>query len=292
MSQNYSLISILRTLKKWRLHIFIVTLISAIFSVIISVFVLKSYYQSFALVYPLNQSMGDRSALFGTDAVDADSYFYGSKHDVNRIITVATASTLVQYVINEYKLTEHYNLKGKKYEATSTTEKFMKNYQVYKTDKGAIRINLIDTDKELAATIVKDIVETIDNEISKPIIKSKIEKASLFKSKATNKKVELDSLQKSFLSTSVSNASYHFQKLNYENALAEYIKLSDLAEQYDIAAKTKVSGIQIVENAYPAEKKIKPVRWKICVASTFLAFFIACLGALSMEQWNKIKVQL
>ena len=72
----------------------------------------------------------------------------------------------------------------------------------------------------------------------------------------------------------------------------EYKEIKKLAEQYEIAASQEMPGIQIIENAYPAEKKIKPVRSKIVVASTLFIFFFACLGALLMEQIKWIREQL
>lgn len=180
MNQEFNLIAVIKTLLKWKWHIIAATLFAAVASVITVLFILKPYYQSFAIVYPVNQSMGDRNALFGTEAVSAEDYYYGSKHDANRIITIATSSVLVQYIINKYNLTEHYKFKGKNYEASNTTEKFMKNYEVYKTDKEAVRINFIDTDKELAAKIVNDVVETVAYETTKPIKENKEKLANLF----------------------------------------------------------------------------------------------------------------
>ncbi len=100
MNSEFNLIAVIKSLLKWKWHILAVTLLSAIAAVTMTVFIMKPYYQSFAIVYPVNQSMGDRSSLFGNEGVSAEDYYYGSKHDANRIITIATASSLVQYIIN------------------------------------------------------------------------------------------------------------------------------------------------------------------------------------------------
>ena len=292
MNPEFNLIAVIKTLLKWKWHIIAITILAAIGAVIMTLFVMKPYYQSFALVYPTNQSMGDRNALFGNDAVDAESYYYGSKHDANRIITIATASNLVQYIINKYNIAEHYEFAGKKYAASNTTEEFMKNYTVYKTDKDAIRINLIDTDPELAAEIVNEVVATIENETTRPIEANKKQLAELFATKKKEKEAELKALETELLALKTKSNEYDLLKSTYDNAQADYYEIAKLSEQYDLAAKQSMAGIEIIEHAYPAERKLKPVRSKIVVATTFIAFILASFLALGVEQVNYIKQEL
>lgn len=292
MNPEFNLIQVVRTLLKWKWHIVSATVLSAVAAIFVTLFVLKPYYQSFAILYPTNQSMADRAALFGTKSGDAESYYYGTKHDANRILTIATSSVLVQYIINEYNLAEHYSYKGKKYESTYTTEKFMKLYKVYKTDKDAIRINLLDTDPELAATIVNDVVATIEYETSKPIQENKKQLAKLFEEKAAEKKTELDTKRALLLESGSKGSNAELLQKDYDFALAEYHNLADLAEQYALAAQQQMPGVQVIEYAYPAERKLKPVRSRIVVITVFLTFVLSCLGALAFEQALYIKEQL
>jgi uncharacterized protein involved in exopolysaccharide biosynthesis len=292
MNPEFNLIQVIRTLLKWKWHIVSATVLSAIAAIIVTLFIMKPYYQSFAILYPTNQSMADRTSLFGSKSADSESYYYGTKHDANRILTIANSSVLVQYIINEYKLAEHYKFAGKKYEATYTTEEFMKNYKVYKTDRDAIRINLIDTDPNLAATIVNDVVSTIEYETSKPIQENKKQLATLFEENALAKKEEVDAKKQELLSLNSKSDDYFLLQKEYDFALAEYHNLTDLADQYALAAKQQMPGVQVIEYAYPAERKLKPVRSKIVLITVFLSFVLSCLGALAIEQIAYIKEQL
>ncbi len=168
----------------------------------------------------------------------------------------------------------------------------MENYQVYKTDKDAIRINLIDTDPNLAAEIVNEVVATIANETTRPIEANKKQVATLFANQALEKKAVMDSLFSSLLSTKAKKDEYELQKMQYDNAVADYNESTKLADEYALALKQSMAGIEIIEHAYPAERKLKPVRSKICVATTFIAFILACLGALGIEQVYYIKSEL
>lgn len=292
MNKEFNLIDVIRTLLKWKWHIIAVTVLAAIGAVIVSLFIMKPYYQSYALLYPTNQSMGDRLSLFGDKSTEKDAYYYGTKHDANRIITIATSSRVTSGIIEKYNLAEHYEFKGKKYEATYTNEKFEKLYKVYKTDKDAIRINLLDTDPKLAATIVNDVVATIEYETSKPIQQNKKELADLFNAKAKDKKGYTNQLKEKLLSTAKKSDQYELLQKEYTNALVEYNEMAKLAEQYAVAAEKEMPGVQIIEYAYPAEMKLKPVRSRIVIITVFLAFVLASLGALGFEQWQIIKEQL
>lgn len=294
MNKEFNLVEVIRTLLKWKWHIVALTFLGIIASVILTLFVMKPYYQSFALVYPTNQSQADRTALFsqeGNASAEGSSY-YGTKHDANRILTIANSSLLVNYVIKEYDLVKHYENEDKKFAYSDTYEEFMKNYAVYKTDKDAVRINLIDTDKDLAAKIVNDIVGTIEYETSKPIKANKNKLKDTFVAKLKSKQTELEEKSAALSKMQNGTIAYDLAKDEYTILKDEYKGIKKLTEQYEIAAAQEMPGIQIIEPAYAAERKIKPVRSKIVIASTIITFFFACLAALLMEQIKWIREQL
>lgn len=294
MNKEFNLVEVVRTLLKWKWHILAITFLGIIASVLVTLFVMKPYYQSFALVYPTNQSAADRSALFsfeGNTVVDGSSY-YGTKHDANRILTIANSSLLVNYVIKEYDLVNHYENQGKKFANSDTYEEFMKNFSVYKTDKDAVRINLIDTDKDLAAKIVNDIVATIEYETSKPIKANKEKLKASFETNLKAKEKELAEKSTALTTMKTGTISYDLARDEYNVVKDEYKELRQLTEQYAISAAQEMPGIEIIEKAYPAERKIKPVRSKIVIGTTLITFFFACLAALLVEQVKWLKEQL
>jgi capsular polysaccharide biosynthesis protein len=293
MSKEYNLIEVVRTLLKWKWHILSLTILGAISAIVVTLFVMKPYYQSFALVYPTNQSAADRSALFSFEGNSTgESTFYGTKHDANRILSIANSSLLVNYVIKEYDLVNHYENQDKEFANSDTYEEFMKNYSVYKTDKDAIRINLIDTDKDLAAKIVNDIVGTIEFETSKPIKANKKKLYETFQKKEVEKKAALKQVSETLKNTKQGTIDYTLVKEEYESVKESFVEIKKLKEQYQIASEQEMPGIQVIEKAYPAERKIKPVRSKIVIATTLITFFFAMIGALFIEEVKYIKEQL
>lgn len=293
MNKEYNLIEVIRTLLKWKWHIVSLTIIGAISAVFVTLYVMKPYYQSFALVYPTNQSMADRSALFSFEGNSTgESSYYGTKHDANRILSIANSSLLINYLLKEHQLVKHYENDNKKYAWSDTYEEFMQNYAAYKTDKDAIRINLIDTDKELASKIVNDIVATIEYETSKPIKANKKKLFETFAKKENEKEKKLHTKANTLKQLKPNTIEYSLAKDEYDLMKKSYQEIKKLKEQYEIAAEQEMPGIEIIEKAYPAERKIKPVRSKIVIATTLITFFFAMLGALFIEQIKYIKEQL
>lgn len=293
MNKEYNLIEVIRTLLKWKWHIVSLTIIGAISAVFVTLYVMKPYYQSFALVYPTNQSMADRSALFSFEGNSTgESSYYGTKHDANRILSIANSSLLINYLLKEHQLVKHYENDNKKYAWSDTYEEFMQNYAAYKTDKDAIRINLIDTDKELASKIVNDIVATIEYETSKPIKANKKKLFETFAKKENEKEKKLHTKANTLKLLKPNTIEYSLAKDEYDLMKKSYQEIKKLKEQYEIAAEQEMPGIEIIEKAYPAERKIKPVRSKIVIATTLITFFFAMLGALFIEQIKYIKEQL
>lgn len=294
MNEPYNLISVIRTLLKWKWHIIIATILGAIISLIVVLFFMKEFYLAYSIVYPTNQSMSDRTTIFAAEGSgNPEAYYYGNKHDVNRILSVANASWLYAHIIDSFNLEEHYGFsEGTAYLATKTSEKFGKLYKAYKTDKEAVRIDIIDEDPDLAANIVNYVVDVIEAQVTKPIIKNKVELRDLFIKKVGEKETAVTSFEKNISNLNPSSASYKLKQSEYEKMLTDLNELRNLRDEYILAADKHIPGLEIVERAFPAEKEIKPVESKICVATVLITFFVACLLALVLEQLNWIRKEL
>lgn len=75
------------------------------------------------------------------------------------------------------------------------------------------------------------------------------------------------------------------------------VRLQDLAdrlvkargdyESADVALKAKLSSLYLVQKAYPATKKSKPVRWLIVVGSVFLTLALSVVVITLLELWRR-----
>ena len=64
-------------------------------------------------------------------------------------------------------------------------------------------------------------------------------------------------------------------QLQYQNLSERYVLSKTVFESAKFAVGGKVSTIYVVQKAYPATRKAKPIRWLIVAGSTLLAFFLS-----------------
>jgi hypothetical protein len=85
---------------------------------------------------------------------------------------------------------------------------------------------------------------------------------------------------------------YKVLQQQQQNALLNYNKMVTLKNQYELSAKENVPSVYVVEQAYPAEKKEKPVRSLIVITTAFITLILAVIAALLSEQIKEIRTEL
>ncbi|MDX2002905.1 MAG: hypothetical protein SFW35_10765 [Chitinophagales bacterium] len=316
MDQTYNLVDALKVLIKWRKPIFIFTGVATLISLVV-VLLLPNYYESKSVFYPSNPAANDRQALFGQSGGESQMEYFGTKNDVNRFITIANSSPLLDFAINYYNLPAHYDIdttkKAWRYKAK---KKLLSNMSILKTEFGAIEITFMDRDPVLAATVVNGMVEVIDKLNKEMIIGNKENILTVFQEKIKEKTAEVNALTdsvaflgKTYNIVEVSPATdkstgivtgndptmvahYKVLKSRLDNALIDLNTISTLYDQHDASSKQQVSTIYIVEKAFPSEKKAWPLRSLIVASTAIIALFLAIVGALLIDQASAIKKQL
>ncbi len=297
MSQSKNdMIELIRIALKWRKAIIITTVIAAIGTAAVSWFFMPNYYKSSVNFYPSNPIMTDRQVLYSTTVGEIEIDYFGSAGDVDRILTLANTSSLIDYVINKYRLMEHYGYDSTKTLARyKTKKKFLKNYKAVETEYGAIEISLWDKDKELAAEMANHIAFTIDNHNKSMITRDKNVVIQTFQEEVAIKEAFNDSL-----ATAIEQATASGMRKELINQMEARLTASTddlnksrrLLEQYQTSASQNFSTIHVTEEAYPAIRKDKPVRSLIVIGATGGTFLFMLLLAVVAENYRKIKDQL
>lgn len=152
MNNDYSLIHVLKTLAKWKKHIYIITGIVALLSVIGSL-LMPNYYKSTALLYAASPTLANPDPIGGNEKL---YYVYGTGEDLDRLFSIANSGTVKSHVIDKFNLAAYYDVdttsaKGK----AKLAAKFNKLYETKKTKFDALEISIEDVDPQIA----KDLVE-------------------------------------------------------------------------------------------------------------------------------------
>jgi capsular polysaccharide biosynthesis protein len=310
-SSEFNLLDIVRVAYRKRKTILYITLFALVASIIVAM-VMPVYYKSSSLFYPTNLSQSDRSSIFSEKQSEGEFKYYGGKHDANRILTLAYSGKIVDFAINYFDLAKHYGYDTAKesYWRTNVKKEFLENFSVIKTDKDAIEITLYDTDRELCAKMVNTIVEKLDEHSKEPIRINKIKVLKMVQTEVTNKEKEQKSITESLIALKNSNSinvsgtaenvnitggntaaveEYKMLYAKQQNNFKDLQELSNILAQYQVASNDDVSALSILEPAFPAEKKSKPVRWVIVAIGTLLGLVFAIIAAFLVEVFPSIK---
>lgn len=168
MNQQYNLFSILSTLNKWRKPIIYSTIAIALLSAIV-LLLLPNYFQANTTFYaastdaaqpaPVGYGNGEKKNIYGGDA------------DVDRLFSIAQSNEVYNYLIDNFKLYEHYDINpdGNKAQA-KIRKKLSKLYTTQKSEFGGINLMVEDIDPALAKDMANSARNKI-NDISQQIVK-------------------------------------------------------------------------------------------------------------------------
>ena len=126
---------------KWKYHLGIIALIAGAISVVLSspVF-LKPKYKSSAVVYPVN--LGE----------------YSEESDTEQMLEILNSGDIRDQVIAAFKLDEHYKISPTyQYYKTALYGKYADQVSFRKTENEAVKIQVLDTDPNIACAMVDSI---------------------------------------------------------------------------------------------------------------------------------------
>lgn len=287
------------------------TLVGTAVSVVVALLI-PVKYKSTAVFFPAPSATISKVLMSDNFSTKTASVF-GEEEEAEQFLQVLNSDLIRERCVAKYNLMQHYKIEGTSaYPYTDLAKEFYDNVSFKRTPYQAIQIDVMDTDKEIAAQMANDIAELADSVLIR-IEKERSEKAFAIVQRAYFEKVSYvkmleDSLNStgytSFATVSGSeNKRLSPDKLpgNAKNAgaslklqyLLEYEteQLSLLKARYDEAkvnAESELPHKYIVNRAYAAEKKTYPVRWLIVVLSAFGTFFMTLVVLLFVDSVRKI----
>lgn len=284
---------------KWWKQILVFCSVAVLLSIVIShPAIMKPYFQSKVVFYPANPSISDRTTFFSERSVMTDNF--GSKDDINRFLAIANSEGLVSFMVDSFQLRDHYKVKNDYY---YVNRKFRGNYRAIKNDLGAVEIQVLDTDPELAAQMVNTALHYIENAYRNIITNNKKTTYNMLSEEAEWKGRELRKLADS-LNVLKKKSNFFYDKdgnLNgdenlrmldreFQNLNAFISTLYSISSQYAITISDKYPVVYIVERASVAEKKTKPIRWLIVVSTALGAFITATLIVIFIELFKHANI--
>ncbi len=168
MDQRDNLLGALASLYRWRKSIRNICLLTLVGSIAVSLF-LKNYYQATTIFYPASPQLASPELIFGNTAQVTD--YFGSDRDLDRLAEVSNSSEVVDFMVNEFRLYEHYDIDSTLKEGPyKVRERFRNLYTAQRNKNDAIEVSIEDTDPKMAAKMANTAREKI-NAICRRFIK-------------------------------------------------------------------------------------------------------------------------
>jgi uncharacterized protein involved in exopolysaccharide biosynthesis len=176
----------------YRKHILLITLIGAIFGIVVS-FLIKPKYEAFTIFYtPANNSIS-KSLLAENNLENFMSY--GDEDQIDQVLEMLNSDNLKDKVISKFNLSQHYDIDTTaKYPKTKTRNQFDSNTEFKRTDNLAIKISVKDEDPVLSAEMANFISLSLDS-IRTNMQQGRAKQAyHIIKEQYQKKQVEVDSI--------------------------------------------------------------------------------------------------
>lgn len=153
---TFNLLDVIASVWRWRKRILILAAIVTLGTVVVSLF-LPNYYTATSTFVPANEEKD----LFGKEG--KNNGMYGDEDAVDRAIIFAGSTSLVNFMIQEFKLAERYKINASTPKGESKVSKrFLKLYNLKKNEHGGIEISMQDTDPAMAAKMLTAAITKID----------------------------------------------------------------------------------------------------------------------------------
>ncbi len=136
------------------------TALATVIAIVVS-FLLTPLYLSTAIVFPAASSTVSFSEQRNAKSASMD---FGEEEQAEQLVQILQSSKIRDRIVKKFNLMEHYEIdpsdKNKYYKLVKTYEGY---FSFTRTRFGSIKIDVLDKDPKLAATMANSIVELIDS---------------------------------------------------------------------------------------------------------------------------------
>jgi tyrosine-protein kinase Etk/Wzc len=140
-------------------------LIAAVASIIFSseIFI-KPKYKSSVVLFPTTNSSISRSLLSEIAFEKENILQFGEEEQVEQMLQILNSDEVREQVIKKFNLIDHYRIDPEgSYPLTKLNKKFEENISFNRTEYLSVRIDVLDEDPKLAATIANEIADLLDS---------------------------------------------------------------------------------------------------------------------------------
>lgn len=162
---------------RWKKPLTILTLVAAVLSAIFSapVFVAPKF-ESTVIMFPTSTASVSKSLLAKNNVAKEDLLSFGEEEQAEQLVQILNSDEIRSRIVEKYDLMDHYEIDStEQYKQTKLFKEYESNITYRRTEFQSVRIDVLDTDKQLAADIANDIASLVDS------VKNRMQKERAFK---------------------------------------------------------------------------------------------------------------
>jgi hypothetical protein len=177
---NFDSSNLLLFVVRWKKPLIILSVAAAILSAIFSgpMFVTPKF-ESTVIMFPTSTASISKSLLAKNNVAKEDLLSFGEEEQAEQLIQILNSDEIRSRVVQKYDLMNHYKIDTTDvYKQTKLFKEYESNITYKRTEFQSVRIDVLDSDRFLAADIANDIAALVDS------VKNRMQKERAFKAMA------------------------------------------------------------------------------------------------------------
>lgn len=156
--------SVFVLLLRWWKPLLVVTLVASLASLIFSgPGFITPKFKSTVVFFPAATNSISKAILESTVASNQDILAFGAEEEAEQMLQILNSDEIRNTIIQKYNLSNHYMIDpNKDFPTTRLNEEFRDNITFSRTEFMSVRIDVLDTDPAMAASIANDIASLLD----------------------------------------------------------------------------------------------------------------------------------
>jgi uncharacterized protein involved in exopolysaccharide biosynthesis len=162
---------------RWKKPLLILSLAAAVLSAIFSApMFIAPKFESTVIMFPTSTASISKSLLAKNNASKEDLLSFGEEEQAEQLIQILNSDEIRSRVVQKYDLMNHYEIyTADRYKQTKLFTEYEGNITYKRTEFQSVKIDVLDTDRFLAAKIANNIAALVDS------VKNRMQKERAFK---------------------------------------------------------------------------------------------------------------